>query len=139
MILCNSKTKDEMDALIADGLLEAGISERRTKVPPRISKPRFYGKASGTYSSKHFASFKAFNWCLPILGNNTSFVFCFVAIFVSQERFLLWKMTPEHLTDCERNMSHNMSQVGNTWKYYQWSFIVLHIFQIPVYIIYYIY
>ena len=74
-----------------------------------------------------------------VFGNSRQqyiIVFSFVAIFVSQERFLLWKMTPEHLTDCERNMSHNMSQVGNTWKYYQWSFIVLHIFQIPVYIIY---
>ena len=63
---------------------------------------------------------RALNWCMAILGNNTSFVFSFVAIFVSQERFLLWKMTREHLTDCERNMSHNMSQevLGSIGKYF---------------------
>ena len=69
------------------------------------------------------------DWCLAILGNNASFVFSFVAIFVSQERFLLWKMTPEHLTDCERNMSHNMSQevLGSIGKYFHpSSFLNLH-------------
>ena len=54
-------------------------------------------------------------------------VFSFVAIFLSQERFLLWNMTREHLTDCERKMSYNMSQVGNTGKYFHPScFLNLH-------------